>query len=951
MIDYKELFLVYRSFITPMAMARLLALRLEDPTLPPFSPVLTKTAHVLRYWIKLEYERAFAADDALCAVIRDIGTRILPAKGVETLGSQLIRQIECGEEELALKRRIASMTEQEMEDASFSGDQDVIDYAHKQVVEKSRLERIAPDPLIAPGDLRGDFNLTFIPAVELARQLTLMEHDLFSAIDVRAECLGQMWTKKDNPDAAPNVKRLIAQFNIISQFVCASVMAKDAIEDRASEITHFIEVAAACRQLNNFNGVMEILAGLQFSELFRLQMTWDRVPERKMKIFYDLKELMSRDKNMKSPRAALAACTPPAVPYLGMYLTDLTFIEDGNSNQTGPDSLVNYEKRRMLASVVADVCKYQSVSYDLIPVPEIIQWLMREPDVPYDENILYQRSLELEPRSVLKEFRAQKEAEAAAASKNKTVMRFVDRLKKKKKSDGADNDDGADNGSSGSGGDGESDDEDDLMYYVATSRTRTSSNAAADDAGPSSSARKSRRDTSVMAKIDSDLVTSLIVGREPDDDVLVFDKELPPMKDGTPFIREATLHQLLRELTSFSKARAEPEVQAAFLATYTQFTTPREVLSELRKLFHWPTPPELEQIGDDVLIEAWKSKVLTPTRQRIFLFLSTWKKDRYDDFRKYEGAEEDLDTFTKVDISPVFSAGAYQLLQTKGRKRNKSRRRRAGSVASFAPPELSEDVEWARSNGTIILKVQNSVKVKATMMSPLELARQLTLLTWSCYDFISEPELMALGVAGSLISTVRITEFLQSFSAISNFIATEVIRGLTLKDRIELLEFMLEVAEHLLELQNFDSLVAVMRGLLCPSIDAQLWANLSVAGLDRSERLKDLASGNDGFVALSAVVASASPPAIPYMGSIFLGIKSQQATPTTSPMGRIAFGKFFSIHTHLSTFSKFKPSVFAITPVPFVQDWIKGYKAFPQERRIQVTELRRTKRAEASASS
>lgn len=45
------------------------------------------------------------------------------------------------------------------------------------------------------------------------------------------------------------------------------------------------------------------------------------------------------------------SCNPPCVPYMGMYQTDLAFIEEGRPNFT-EEGLVNFSKMRMVGIYV-----------------------------------------------------------------------------------------------------------------------------------------------------------------------------------------------------------------------------------------------------------------------------------------------------------------------------------------------------------------------------------------------------------------------------------------------------------------------------------------------------------------------------------------------------------------------------------------------------------------------
>jgi hypothetical protein len=63
-----------------------------------------------------------------------------------------------------------------------------------------------------------------------------------------------------------------------------------------------------------------------------------------------LQTIVSSDGRFRSLRDALHRCDPPCIPYLGMYLTDLSFIEEGTPNFT-EDGLLNFSKMRMVFNI------------------------------------------------------------------------------------------------------------------------------------------------------------------------------------------------------------------------------------------------------------------------------------------------------------------------------------------------------------------------------------------------------------------------------------------------------------------------------------------------------------------------------------------------------------------------------------------------------------------------
>lgn len=62
--------------------------------------------------------------------------------------------------------------------------------------------------------------------------------------------------------------------------------------------------------------------------------------------FENLRKYVARDLNFKAVRTAIKEVNPPCIPYIGLYLTDLTFVEEGNAKYIEKNNvkLINFVK-------------------------------------------------------------------------------------------------------------------------------------------------------------------------------------------------------------------------------------------------------------------------------------------------------------------------------------------------------------------------------------------------------------------------------------------------------------------------------------------------------------------------------------------------------------------------------------------------------------------------------
>lgn len=80
----------------------------------------------------------------------------------------------------------------------------------------------------------------------------------------------------------------------------------------------------------------------------------------------------------------------------GVYLTDLTFIEEGNPSSYREGELINFNKRQMVYKVLQEIILFQSIGYTIEPKEPIYSYLTQLPYLP--EKDLYDLSSLREPR-------------------------------------------------------------------------------------------------------------------------------------------------------------------------------------------------------------------------------------------------------------------------------------------------------------------------------------------------------------------------------------------------------------------------------------------------------------------------------------------------------------------------------------------------------------------------
>lgn len=256
----------------------------------------------------------------------------------------------------------------------------------------------SPHPLL-PKNLK-KIKLSDIEPEELARQLCIREFKLFVVISshecLRRACSGR---NKSGHSGQQRIGDFIKNSNNLTNWVSYSILRHAEARRRAGLIRYFIHVSEYCLKFNNFSSMTAIISALFSSTIHRMKKTWDYVTPKMVEKLDRMNRLMNSSRNFNEYRDMLSIVEPPAVPFFGVYLTDLTFVEDGNPDYLQAEQgIINFAKRMKAADIIENIRQFQSKPYNFQMVPEIQKYLDGgfQTAPPIEEQ--YDTSLNFEPR-------------------------------------------------------------------------------------------------------------------------------------------------------------------------------------------------------------------------------------------------------------------------------------------------------------------------------------------------------------------------------------------------------------------------------------------------------------------------------------------------------------------------------------------------------------------------
>lgn len=220
-----------------------------------------------------------------------------------------------------------------------------------------------------------------LPDDVVARELTRIDWIMFSAIRPRDLVRHVSLSKEQKLECrnVTHVNRMIEHFNTLAAWVVNYILLRDKPKHRALMLAKFMRIARRLRELNNYNALGALIAGVKSTSVHRLAATRELIPPALGRDWLKLEILMAPSKSHATYRLAWENSPGDRIPYLPLHRRDLVTAEQGNrtfigdssaaipSSESGPDppadARINWRKFEIMGDVIVSLQRAQDAGF------------------------------------------------------------------------------------------------------------------------------------------------------------------------------------------------------------------------------------------------------------------------------------------------------------------------------------------------------------------------------------------------------------------------------------------------------------------------------------------------------------------------------------------------------------------------------------------------------------
>ncbi|MCJ1418974.1 hypothetical protein MMC32_005325 [Xylographa parallela] len=204
---------------------------------------------------------------------------------------------------------------------------------------------------------------------DVARELTRIDWIMYTSIRPRdlIRHVSLSAEQKEKCHSLEHVHRMINQFNHVAFWVANMILLRDKPKHRARALEKFMSVAWKLRQMNNYNSLGAVIAGINGTAVHRLAQTRELVSQQAQKDFMRLEILMGTQKSHFAYRLAWENTTIERIPFLPLHRRDLVSAEEGNPTFVGGSlERINWRKFEIMGDVIVGIQRSQGTPYPTI---------------------------------------------------------------------------------------------------------------------------------------------------------------------------------------------------------------------------------------------------------------------------------------------------------------------------------------------------------------------------------------------------------------------------------------------------------------------------------------------------------------------------------------------------------------------------------------------------------